>query len=139
MSTVEINGVKTVFDFNATYHAGERLTDKDLVQRRNFDLLKLKYVFRGDYYKAYAIDELEIYLKDNTPGLEYFFFMLEVITEIIIKRDATFNVPAFIAYMMRDIKTFKKDYENSKSISSFISEISADMEIILWLKQHMQQ
>ena len=131
MSCVEINGVRTVFEGNETYHVGEKLTDEEMVNRRNFDLLKLKYVFRGYYYKAYVIDELESYLKHNTTGIEYFFFMLEAITEIIIKRDATFNVPTFIAYMMRDIKTFKYEYENAKSISSFISEILSEMEIIL--------
>lgn len=131
MFCVETNGKRTIIHGNETYHHGEKLTDQDIVDRKQLDLLKFKYVSKGDYFKAYIIDEIEHYLKGHEQDYEYFFFMLEVVSEITVEKNVTINVQTLIEYMMKDIKAFKSDFESAKSISSFLSDVMADVEMIL--------
>jgi len=111
--------------------SGKVLTDEEMLRLKCFDLIKLRHVSTGNYYTAYVIDELEMYLRDHVHAYEHFFFMLEVITEILIRRDAIISINTLIEYMMRDIKSFKERYENARSITQLISEIYLDCEMII--------
>lgn len=131
MLAIETKGRRTIFVDDETYHYGEILTDKDMVDRKRLDLLKFKYVSKGDFFTAYIIDEIEQHLKRHEDDYEYFFFMLDVISEITIKRDVIVKVATLIEYITKDIESFKHDYEKAESISSFLSAVMADIEMIL--------
>lgn len=120
-----------VIEDGKVYFNGTILTDEEMLRIKCFELIKLKQVSLGNYYSAYVIDELETYGKNHIQALEHFYFMLEVITEIVIRRDSVMDANSLIDYMMKDIKSFKKRYENARSITQLISEIYADCEMIL--------
>lgn len=110
---------------------GVILSDDEMLKRKYFELIKLKQVSLGKYYSAYVIDELEMYCKNHIHAYEHFFFMLEVITELVIRRGAIIEISALIHYMMKDIDAFKMRYYASKSLTLLISEIYTECEMIL--------
>ena len=103
------------------------ITEDELIYLRAFDVLILKYVSQGCLFSAYAIDELVSYMKVNSHVYEHFAFLLEVITEVVIRRDTVLDLPLFIKYMMKDINEFKRNYHGAEKLHTFIYYIATEL------------
>lgn len=127
MLVTTMNGKMVILHEGNAFLDERKLTDDELIYLREFEILKLKYVTKGDYFSAYAIDELVSCMNENSHVYEHFAFLLGAITEIVIRREAVLDLPLFIKYMMKDIKEFKRNFNGAVKLHTLICEITTEL------------